>query len=520
MTVDVFIGYSREDAAAADSIQAYLTQAGLQCYRDVTNIPGSAQWVEEITSAIRDAHAFVALVSPSSASSRHVHRELTFADNFGKVFVPVLLSGSMPPSDTMSYYFGGIQVIPAGAGLEKALPQVLDAVLRAVDRSKWKAAYDDEADVLARATYQRPARSDLGDLGLPVEQGAGGESQRQSGGYVLASAPGSFYGQQFQSIPVTTEFVFETTIHRASGEEKEWCGIQFGAVYPGDFYQCLVNGRGQARISKHREDQWTQLVLSGPGAQRQGQPAAVRMKVVRQGGKLHMFVDGLHAATCEDSDIRQGSLGLRLGRGMRVQFTGLRLAGVGVEATFQKALEHWGRLEAREAKELLRYVCRYDPSFRSPDAPADAEGLLEERLPDRRETVLVAIGDGVTAQLHDRVPAERLRDEICRRGGQAEFRWAEVVSDTGLTAVPLYLECPVIAVGGPLANRITAGLHENLPDDPVGEGRFHVQHDLAGDRPPRRLLLWGDRARETAKAADAAISSGLLDRFLAAIWES
>jgi hypothetical protein len=44
MLFDVFIGCSRSNSSSAAAIQAALEQAGLHCYRDVTNIAGSDEW--------------------------------------------------------------------------------------------------------------------------------------------------------------------------------------------------------------------------------------------------------------------------------------------------------------------------------------------------------------------------------------------------------------------------------------------------------------------------------------------
>jgi hypothetical protein len=49
MPHDVFIGYSRLDSAAAETIQKCLTDAGISCFRDETGIPDTAEWVEVIT---------------------------------------------------------------------------------------------------------------------------------------------------------------------------------------------------------------------------------------------------------------------------------------------------------------------------------------------------------------------------------------------------------------------------------------------------------------------------------------
>jgi hypothetical protein len=89
---DVFIAYSRLDSEAAEAIERYLTGEGLQCYRDVTNIPGSDEWVKAIAQAILDCHAYLMIVSRNSVASDQVGLELTFGSRHKKPFVPVFLS--------------------------------------------------------------------------------------------------------------------------------------------------------------------------------------------------------------------------------------------------------------------------------------------------------------------------------------------------------------------------------------------------------------------------------------------
>jgi hypothetical protein len=130
VALDVFIGYSRVDLEAAEAIQQYLSSEGFDCYRDITNIPGSDEWVKAITQAIRACHVYVTLVSRNSIESEHVGLELTFGKKHKKPFVPVFLSRDFLLTDEVDFFLGNRQYIYAEPPLEAALPKIADAVRR------------------------------------------------------------------------------------------------------------------------------------------------------------------------------------------------------------------------------------------------------------------------------------------------------------------------------------------------------------------------------------------------------
>ena len=47
----VFIGYSRKDSKDAAAIQAYLTDAGISCFLDTTDIRDYAKWIRGVPAA-------------------------------------------------------------------------------------------------------------------------------------------------------------------------------------------------------------------------------------------------------------------------------------------------------------------------------------------------------------------------------------------------------------------------------------------------------------------------------------
>jgi hypothetical protein len=185
-----------------------------------------------------------------------------------------------------------------------------------------------------------------------------------------------------------------------------------------------------------------------------------------------------------------------------------------LDKLFQSALWHLGKLDARKGRKLLRQVVAADPNH------AQAARLLGEFRPDFRDSILIAIGHKMLPQLHDSIPAAKLRDEINRRGGNHELRVASIVTDAGLLAEEKYLRCPVISIGGYNSNKITADLRNSLPHDTSSSESMHIQHDL--EKKVRRVLLWGSGPTggfETARAVEVFMTSGLLDRFLKIVWD-
>jgi hypothetical protein len=127
MVIDVFISYSRNDSQAAEAVERRLQASGLSCYRDTKLTPGTPAWEEEIGRALGECAVVVLLLSPSSAASRFVRRELALADDDGKGCVPVHLARDL--------------LLPAGIRLRLATHQrlhaepSLEAVLESLERA-------------------------------------------------------------------------------------------------------------------------------------------------------------------------------------------------------------------------------------------------------------------------------------------------------------------------------------------------------------------------------------------------
>jgi WD40 repeat protein len=87
----VFVSYSRKDATFVGALGAALEARGHPAWIDQDDLPLSAEWWEEIRSAITGADAFVFVISPESVASAVCRREIAHASDLGKRIVPILL---------------------------------------------------------------------------------------------------------------------------------------------------------------------------------------------------------------------------------------------------------------------------------------------------------------------------------------------------------------------------------------------------------------------------------------------
>lgn len=88
---DVFISYSSKDAASAEYLLKTLESMYLTCWMAPRDIPKAENFADMIPSAIRNAKAFLILVSQDSQDSPQVLNELTFASHVGLPRIAICL---------------------------------------------------------------------------------------------------------------------------------------------------------------------------------------------------------------------------------------------------------------------------------------------------------------------------------------------------------------------------------------------------------------------------------------------
>jgi len=121
---DIFISYSRKDSEQALLLAELLTSAGLSCWIDTQGIDLATSWSGEIVDAIYNCKAFIVLLSPSSASSPNVAKEIALASERQKKILPLDLEAIELPRE-FAYQLAGIQRAPMSN---------IDSIIRALSK--------------------------------------------------------------------------------------------------------------------------------------------------------------------------------------------------------------------------------------------------------------------------------------------------------------------------------------------------------------------------------------------------
>jgi len=138
------------------------------------------------------------------------------------------------------------------------------------------------------------------------------------------------------------------------------------------------------------------------------------------------------------------------------------------------------------------------------------------KLLDPEETVVVVVGATALAAERDRPLAERVRDEIDRRGDGHAWRRAVIVTDEQYFGTVSLQDSTAIAIGGPGSNTVAAHFADLLDTAFGEENRFWVQTRFYIE--PRRVALWGVNSAATAAAVTAFLERGFLDDLLERTW--
>jgi TolB-like protein/Flp pilus assembly protein TadD len=126
---EVFVSYSREDAARVADLVGKLRAAGVSLWIDQGGIDAAAQWSEQIVNALESAKAMLLMVSGSSVHSHNVAKEVVLVSERKGHILPVHLAPTViPPS--LKYQLAGIQHVEYFSESDEALK----AILRALER--------------------------------------------------------------------------------------------------------------------------------------------------------------------------------------------------------------------------------------------------------------------------------------------------------------------------------------------------------------------------------------------------
>ncbi len=123
----VFTSYSRRDTETVDSIVEKMSQAGIDVWIDRSDIEAGDMWRVQIVKAIRISPAFVLMLSPSSAASDNVRKEIDLSQNFKRKIFAVMLQKVDPLPDEISYQLAGLQLIDMQKlGLDGAVDRLIE----------------------------------------------------------------------------------------------------------------------------------------------------------------------------------------------------------------------------------------------------------------------------------------------------------------------------------------------------------------------------------------------------------
>jgi hypothetical protein len=91
----IFISYSREDVDFARYLRAQFETEGYRVWMDEQRLHPGSDWWDEIENNIITCSAFVVVMSPNSAQSKWVKREILCAEDNHRPIFPILLAGKV-----------------------------------------------------------------------------------------------------------------------------------------------------------------------------------------------------------------------------------------------------------------------------------------------------------------------------------------------------------------------------------------------------------------------------------------
>lgn len=148
----VFISFASHDSATATALCSKMEQNGVRCWiapRDV--IPGQ-DYAGLITHAIREADAFILVLSEASYSSAHVLNELSLAFDRQLNIIPYCIDSSTP-QDSFCYYLATKHRIISKGRIE----QDVDSILQALGHESTSASQKSSAPKMAWIWWAVPS---------------------------------------------------------------------------------------------------------------------------------------------------------------------------------------------------------------------------------------------------------------------------------------------------------------------------------------------------------------------------
>lgn len=124
----VFISYSRKDSDVAKGICDTLNKMNIPYWIDIDGVYSGANFKEVIVNAISTSEIVLFLSSENSNKSDNVAKEISIADKYGKIIIPVRLDTS-PMNPKMDYDLAGIDFVDLFSFEEKSIAKLRNAIL-------------------------------------------------------------------------------------------------------------------------------------------------------------------------------------------------------------------------------------------------------------------------------------------------------------------------------------------------------------------------------------------------------
>lgn len=123
----VFISYSRKDTEAAKGICGLLNEMKIPYWIDIKGVFSGANFKEVIVNAISASDIVLFLSSASSNMSPNVAKEVSIADKYQKVIVPVRLDDT-PMNPKIEYDLAGIDFVDMFVFNERSISKLKNAI--------------------------------------------------------------------------------------------------------------------------------------------------------------------------------------------------------------------------------------------------------------------------------------------------------------------------------------------------------------------------------------------------------
>ena len=124
----IFTSYSRRDKETVDQIVGVIEGTGIDVWIDREDIKAGNMWRVQIVQAIDTCAAFVLMLSPSSAASDNVRKEIDLAQDSGRTIFAVMLQPVKLPAE-IRYQLAGLQFIDVQMlGYEQAVARLIETL--------------------------------------------------------------------------------------------------------------------------------------------------------------------------------------------------------------------------------------------------------------------------------------------------------------------------------------------------------------------------------------------------------